>query len=308
MGHFFSDQLQNFEFHDSCFSYISWNDEVLKISVKHLNAKKDTLANDFDSDMEIEEAKITFCGFSVKEFEPLRAWHRNEDGDLYTDDPHIIYTDIEARNMFEDELRNSFAVTGIFNNGNEEYELSASSGGGGFTLRFRFSSVAVEWEKYLQKAWYELHKQYKKELTLATPNGDVKKEIIIIFNDESILDADTPAVSISLFYEGNYILGKGEDFLGTDAFANLQKNLPQGVSLKCCLNCKHGNMCPVGNVPFELFCTQDVKISQKSDLYFYTEDFQERVKRLRNYTDICEKYCEPTSEDYVYTDYLFYLK
>ena len=67
-------------------------------------------------------------------------------------------------------------------------------------------------------------------------------------------------------------------------------------------------MCPVGNTPGELFCTKDVEITQKSDLFFYTEDESERTKRFRNYTDICEKYQEQSKDHFTYNDYLFYFE
>ena len=67
-------------------------------------------------------------------------------------------------------------------------------------------------------------------------------------------------------------------------------------------------ICPVGNKPGELFCTKDVIITQKSDLFFYTEDEAERSKRSHDCTDICEKYQEQTSEHYTYNDYLCYFE
>ena len=68
------------------------------------------------------------------------------------------------------------------------------------------------------------------------------------------------------------LCGYGKDYLWADAFADLQKNLPNNVKMRCCMTCRHGNMCPVGNKPGELFCTKDVSITQKSDLFFYTEN------------------------------------
>ena len=47
----------------------------------------------------------------------------------------------------------------------------------------------------------------------------------------------------------------------------------------------------------------DIKISKKEDLYFYTEDDSERKKRLRALLFRCEKY-KPISKDYyTYNDY-----
>ena len=66
-------------------------------------------------------------------------------------------------------------------------------------------------------------------------------------------------------------------------------------------------MCPVGNQPNEVFCTRDVRITQKSDLFFYTEDYAEREKRSKKYTDICENYQSQSEDYYTYNSYLYYL-
>lgn len=71
---------------------------------------------------------------------------------------------------------------------------------------------------------------------------------------------------------------------------------------------KHGNLCPVGNDINELFCTKDVLITQKGDLYFYTEDDAERTKRSRQYCNLYEAYEPQTDEFYTYNDYLFFLE
>ena len=73
------------------------------------------------------------------------------------------------------------------------------------------------------------------------------------------------------------------------------------------MTCRHGNFCPVGNCFGELFCTKDVTIREKSDLFFYTEDYTERDNRSRGYTDICEDYKEQTADHFTYSDYLYHL-
>jgi hypothetical protein len=109
-------------------------------------------------------------------------------------------------------------------------------------------------------------------------------------------------------YNSKEYCGYGDDYLWIDAFADLQRKLPEGVFLKCCLTCRHGNLCPVGNDVNEVFCTKDVLITQKSDLFFYTEDEVERAKRSKQYCGLCEDY-QPQSEDfYTYNDYLCFLQ
>lgn len=48
-----------------------------------------------------------------------------------------------------------------------------------------------------------------------------------------------------------------------DALVDLQKHLPDGVVLKCCMTCRHGNMCPFGNQPGELFVQKVLYLQRK---------------------------------------------
>lgn len=307
-----TNRLQDFEFHDSEWSLISLEDDRLMVSVKYLNVHKDAAPNTLGADMEISNAHITFYGFELKEFEPSRTWKRDENGQSYTDDPLIIHTGAVARSMFENELKNSITVMGIVLE-NDIYELGALGIDPYFSVRFLFSDVEIEWDDYRKKAWYELHKQYQKVITLATPNGECKIDTQIICHDEDVYSfggdkVEGPSVSVGIKYGDKEIWGYGKDFLWEDAFADLQKKLPENVKIQCCLTCRHGNMCPVGNTPGELFCTKDVMITQKSDLFFYTEDESERSKRARDCTDVCKAYAEQSKEHYTYNDYLYHFE
>ena len=303
-----TNRLQDFEFHDAKLSLISWEDNRLVVSAKYLNVHKDAAPNNADADMEISEARITFSGFQIKEFEPSRTWKTDENGNSYTDDPLIIHTGAIARSMFENELKNSITVMDIVLE-NGIYELGALGIDPYFSVRFVFSDVEIEWDDYRKKAWYELHRQYKKTITVSTPNERGEFDAHIICHDEDVYSyggdkAEGPSVSVGIKYGEKEFLGCGKDYLWLDAFADLQKKLPNNVKIQCCLTCRHGNMCPVGNKPGELFCTKDVAITQKSDLFFYTEDLGEREKRSRDYTDICADYQEQTNAHYTYNDYL----
>ncbi len=307
-----TNRLQDFEFHDAELSLISWDDTRLIVSAKYLNVHKDAAPNNADADMEISEARITFRGVQIKEFEPSRTWKTDENGKTYTDDPLIVHTDMVARCMFENELRNSITVMGIVLV-NDIYELGAIGIDPYFSVRFVFSDVEIEWDDYCQKAWYELHRQYKKTITLSTPSEKCELDVHIICHDEDVYSyggdkAEGPSVSVGIKYGAKEFWGYGKDYLWTDAFAELQKKLPEDVKIQCCLTCRHGNMCPVGNVPGELFCTKDVVITQKSDLFFYTEDEFERANRSRDCTNICENYQEQTNEYFTYNDYLFHFE
>ena len=93
-----------------------------------------------------------------------------------------------------------------------------------------------------------------------------------------------------------------------DAIADLQNRLPQGVLLKCCLACRHGSFCPVGNGMNEVFCVSDLVPKEKSDLFFCTENEEETHKRSREYFHQCEKFQPQEENYYTYNDFYHYLK
>lgn len=305
------DRMNDFEFHDSLFTFVSWDNNKLVVSAKCLNVHKDAAPNNLNSDMEISLARITFEGICINEFEPGRRWQTDENGNYYTNDPLVIYKSQKAQTMFEDELRSGITVMGIVFE-NNEYELGACGNDPYFSIRFTFSSVRVEWDDYSKKAWYELHRQYNRTVNLTTNDGEITTELIIVCHDENVYSfggnvVESPSVSIGLKYGKVEYWGYGKDYLWADAFANLQQKLPRDVRIKCCMTCQHGNMCPVGNNPDELFCTRDVLITTKSDLFFYTEDESERERRSRKSTDICESFAEQSEDYYTYNDYLYFL-
>lgn len=305
-------QLDLFEFHDSVFSFVSFNGEELIISVKYLNIHKDIEQNPSAYDMEIECAKITFRGFRSPSYEPGRKWMIGTDGESYPVGPQIVYYGQEAESKILEELQNQIAVYNFDKKDDTRYYIDGCGLELFFTMEFCFGSVVVEWDEYRRKAWYELHRQYRSNLTLTTPKGDEQVEIIVGCHDEDVclkgVLEKPPTVNVGLKYADKEWWGHGKDYLWVGAFADLQKQMPDGVSLKCCLTCRHGNMCPVGNSPGELFCTKDVTLTQKSDLFFYTENDSERKKRSRKYCHVCEEYQPQIKEYYTYNDFLYYFE
>lgn len=150
----------------------------------------------------------------------------------------------------------------------------------------------------------ELIKRYERDICLNEEDGEVIVKADIFWNEEV---EGEEHVSIKITYEHKDYYGHGKDYYWTDAFANLQNNLPENVGIKCCLTCRHGNFCPVGNTLDEVFCTKDVKIKEIRDLWFYTEDEEERKRRIRNYTYFCEDYCVPSDDYITYNDFGYYL-
>lgn len=162
----------------------------------------------------------------------------------------------------------------------------------------RYYVDAGSWDEPKKKAWYELNHQYRYSTVLHTPTGDETVQVTISCHEESPM-----TVNVGCTYEGKEYRGHGSDYLWIDAFADLQRKLPKNVLLKCCLTCRHGNLCPAGNEVNELFCTKDISVTQKSDLYFHTEDETERAKRSKQYCSLCSDYQPQTHEHYTYNDF-----
>lgn len=227
-----TNRLQDFEFHDAELSLVSWEENCLIVSAKFLNIHKNAAPNNTNADMEISEVRISFSGFQIKEFEPGRTWKTNENGESYAATPLIIHTGEAARSMFENELKNSITIMSM-DSENGIYELGAIGIEPYFSVRFVFSDVEIEWDDYRKKAWYELHRQYKKTITLLAPSGKCEVEAHIICHDEDVLSfggdkVEGPSVSVGIKYDGKEFWGYGKDC--TDAFADLQKKLPGNVN------------------------------------------------------------------------------
>ncbi len=303
--------LSVFEFHDSVFTLVSFDGKDLVISAEHLNIHKATPQNPSDYDMEIASARITFRNFTSAAYEPGRAWETGEDGISHPVGPRVVYCGQDAIDHILAELQNEMTVYHF-----EKEDRGYSIGGCGiepyFTIEFDFDSVVVCWDEYKKKAWYELHRQYRYDTVLHTPNGDETVQLFVGCHEEAVYGngvlEQAPTVNVGCRYDGKEYWGHGRDHLWVDAFADLQRQLPTDVWLKCCLTCRYGNLCPVGNVADEVFCTKDVLITQKSDLYFYTEDDGEREKRSRQYCCVCEDYQSQAEGFYTYNDFLSFLK
>lgn len=304
------DQLEQFEFHDSSWMLENREGDAVTFRVANLNIHKDTPQNDEDWDMELETAWMTFRGFRLIYFEPGRAWATDETGKSVPVGPRILHTGEKGMELLAAEEFQVFH----FEREAEHWEIGACGIEPYFTLEFDFDSVEITWDSYRGKAWYELHRYYKHEATLDTPEGEQLKKLEIWVSEEDAYNVrlgrmiPAPSVSAGAEYAGKRYWGDGrDDYLWIDAIAQLQKNLPEGVTIKGCITCRHGNLCPVGNCPDEVFCTKDVAIHEKRELFFYTEDPDEREKRARKYFHTCEDWKAQSADFYTYSDYLDHL-
>ncbi|MCR4576400.1 MAG: hypothetical protein K5784_00640 [Clostridiales bacterium] len=143
---------------------------------------------------------------------------------------------------------------------------------------------------------------YHRQIRIQTENGPKLLELNISYDHEDPDEATKMIIKIR--FEGKEITAAGEF---EETYAYLQKQLPESVKLEGCVTCRHGNMCPIGDRIDEVFCTKDVSITCKSDLYFYTEDDDERKRRSRKYNDFCDDYAPQENGVFTYSDYLYYL-
>ena len=142
-------------------------------------------------------------------------------------------------------------------------------------------------------------------IPLLTPAGTVMAPIKITYDRKEVIAV--PKSEITLIYNGVEYSGSGSDYLWTDTFADLQTKLPENVKLACCMTCRHGNMCPYGNVENELFCTKELIITGKEDvcnLFDQTDPFEERAVASLDY---CDDFICQSDEYYTYNDYLYQL-
>lgn len=254
-------RLDMFEFHDAEFLLTNYDGTDLTVSAKHLNIHKATLHNPSDCDMEIECAKISFQGFHSPSYEPGRTWKKGEDGEYYPVGPHVIFSGKEAEEKILEALQDQITVYDFSKKDDGSYYVDGIGNEPFFTMGFCFDKVIIEWDTYRKKAWYELHRQYRYDITLSTPDGDEQAALTVICHDEAVyykgVLEKAPIVTVGCQYDGKALWGRGSDDLWIDAFADLQKQLPDGVSMKCCLTCRYGNSCPEGDAFNHVVCTRD---------------------------------------------------
>ena len=298
-------QLNLFEFHDCEFSLVSFDKNDLVVSVKHLNIHKDAKENPHNCDMEICLASMYFQDIQIHSFSPLT----DADGKLHTEEPLLLYQGDEAKEHFANMLKSGFLVNVIYEVQRSDKRTTINIGTNSqerFLATLSYSNVAVAWDEYMKKNRYVSQRQYRYEITLLTLNGEQKEPLYITCDKE---DFHHTNVTVGIKYQNQEIWGHGKDHLWEDAFADLQKHLPRGVLLKCCLTCRHGNMCPYGNKTGEVFCTKDLVIASKEDMcnLFDAESADEIENRSRRYADTCEDYKHQSSDFYTYNDYLYLL-
>ena len=151
-----------------------------------------------------------------------------------------------------------------------------------------------------------------KIIKLDTPNGECDAELRIVYHTENACtQGNAPIISVGITQGNQEFRGYSKSSTPEIAYANLQKSLPAGVFLKCCLTCRHGNMCPYSNDDAVYF-TNDYTVTSKDDVCnlidrIVKQDFGELDARQRDYGDFCESYLPQDDAHYTYNDYSYYI-
>lgn len=233
MGYRVEDRLEDFEFHDAWLTLDRFDSGALTVSADHVNVHKAAGYGTLEHDMELDRAKITFEDFCAMSFEPGRAWKTDPEGSSYTDDPLIVYRDGEAEETILGELRNGISVYALGKNADGRYFIEGCGIEPFFTMGFWARSVVVEWDGYRKKAWYEVHRQCRREAVLDTPDGRGHVNVRINYHYEDVcyqgMLEKAPLVVAGVEYEGEAFWGRGKD--EATALAALQDQLPRDVFL-----------------------------------------------------------------------------
>ena len=311
------DQPELFEFHDAIFTLDRAEREEIAVYVDAMNISKDAEQNPKGYDLSINKAHIVFHAVSDCTFERKPGWERDAQGNWVPVGQEVIYRDADAMDRIREALRkmlvavNNTIVDGDF------FSIMGTDADSLFEIRFKARRIEVTWDKYTGPAWYEEVKFIRRNVVLITPTGETTREAHIriyydpdeLFRADDAEDVDPKEIRIWIQYEGKEYGGHGTDVTSADqeAFADLQKQLPDGVALKCCLSCAHGNRSPFSNAYDLLYCMKDTVISDKRDLCPYVTGDEEE-KRRRRYTDVCDDWAEQNDTVFVYSDYPCFFK
>lgn len=310
-----ADRLELFEFHDAVFELDHMDGETITVYAGGVNINQYAKQNPKEYDLEIRRAHITFRGVSDCTYTPGRTWMLDERGNSVPEGPEIVYRGAEALERIADELRAGIDVFSHSLVDEDGYRIEGMGLEPYFVIRFRARDAVVEWDGYRRPAWYASRQYNEGRLVLDTPEGRTEAmaqcwidyDPEALFCADSVSDVDPKEISVGIQYKERYYWGRGVDASGQDAFADLKKQLPDGVALRCCLSCRYGNQSPFSNGFDELYCMKDVAVAGKKDLCSCLAGAAAE-RRSRRYTDLCEDWAAQSDEAYVYSDYPLLLK
>ena len=309
------DRPNLFEFHDAVLEPGRLDEAKMAFDVYGLNISRDAEQNPKGYDLQIGKANIVFR--EVSDFScTLGRWKTDERGNWMPAETETVYRGKEALVKFKEDLRAGAEVWSHSIVDGDHYEIYGRGSEPFFLIRFKCSRLVIKWNDYQGPAWYELTKQFCRDLVLETPDGEMRVKAYVridydpgeLYSADDRNDIDPKEIRVGIRYGDKYFWGRGTDCSGTDAFADLQKKLPEGVFLKSCLTCRYGHQSPFSNAFDWLYCMKDVAVTEKTDLCPSLADPAEEERRRRCFTDICEDWAEQNEETFVYSNYPFDLK
>ena len=149
-----SNKLEDFAFHDSEITSCILEGDILKMDVRMLNVHKDIIEG-YDTDMQLEGAKIVFRGFRLLRVEKEAEQTIYPNGE-WSHFPNEVYEGIEAEVLFWAHMSGTFWVnclaadaSGYVLTGNEYARHEVVD------IYFQFDEVEISWDSFLCPAWYE---------------------------------------------------------------------------------------------------------------------------------------------------------
>ena len=291
MKYMSANELENFVFHDAqVVSKIEDDDLIFYIDC--LNIHKNTVQNHHDFDMRIDGGVMTFSNFKldwIREVLPVMTCEEEAN--------YVKQSQKQLIDRFEDGFR-IFRLD--YKQGlRSTCEICCDSWSGiVFEAGISFDDVKVEWDGYYSKAWYELNIQYDVNVLFSVDKEDVVLPLHVWQNDEV---EDSPNRRICATINGLEYSSENTETM-EKAVLDLVQKLPKNYKIKTCQSCRHGNFCPIGDCDNEIFCVKDFEPKQKSDLFFVTEDANERAKRSHTLFDTCSEYKAMKRGYYTYNE------
>ena len=184
-----------FQFHDSVFELDHVDEKEIAVYVQGLNICSAAEQNPKKYALELKRAHILFCEVSEFTYDPGMMLKTDENGNNIPVGPEIIYREEEAFDKFKKDLLIGAVINSDTIVEGDHYEICGSGDEPFFIISFKAQKIIVEWDEYVRPAWYELTKQFKRELVLKTQNGEIPSEahILIHYDSEDLFSSDDVA-------------------------------------------------------------------------------------------------------------------
>ena len=138
--------------------------------------------------------------------------------------------------------------------------------------------------------------------TIKIEKENIEQNLEIFIRREETKRGNT--VSISLTLDGVKYVGRGKSYDVDEPIADLQKKLPKGTLIKCCVTCQYGHFCPYGSDGDTVLCIFPEKISDKLDLVDLMAEDRYHINKI---SCSCENFTPANKEFYSYNSFLDYL-